>query len=414
MVIPAIFGSIKRWATSGLTYLLYDDFTTPEAAPLTSPRTCEPGPGTLVISDSYSALSISGGSIVSVGVAGARKLSASAMQPGSMAVCTGTLGVTGVAGSSLRIVITTASVTSDISAIVSSSGFSMRRGLDTPVLFDPENTSGSEAVFSLVNVDGTVSILSKRSSMSWYLLAVFYGAAAPLGTDFIPYNVAGGPELLVDSVAIINLADISNANPLGTDWTDPSSLAIVYDTFTDTDGTLLTAHSPEKGGPWVVSGGGGVEILSDTAIAPDGTQVVTTETSKSDVIVAGLCSGTPSTVNFGIVFRVLDTTTSYSCWALVRTATQIRLNEMNSGVATARGSTTKSLTSGQSLIARCHGTDIRTFHMTATGVYTALTSYTSSVHQSNTRHGMALVSPGTMDEMVIYPVDISTSFPVGV
>lgn len=42
----------------GVTYLLRDDFTTNASAPLTSPRTCEPGPGTLTITDSGNKLTI--------------------------------------------------------------------------------------------------------------------------------------------------------------------------------------------------------------------------------------------------------------------------------------------------------------------------------------------------------------------
>ena len=42
-----------------LVFLLRDEFTTTQAAPLTSPRTCEPGPGTLVKVDSANKMSIS-------------------------------------------------------------------------------------------------------------------------------------------------------------------------------------------------------------------------------------------------------------------------------------------------------------------------------------------------------------------
>lgn len=45
---------------SAINYLLLDRFTTDRAAPLPSPRSCEPGPGTLTISDPASVLSISG------------------------------------------------------------------------------------------------------------------------------------------------------------------------------------------------------------------------------------------------------------------------------------------------------------------------------------------------------------------
>lgn len=46
---------------------LWDDFTTNEAAPLASPRTAEPGPGTLTLVDTEDKLSISGGALVCAG-----------------------------------------------------------------------------------------------------------------------------------------------------------------------------------------------------------------------------------------------------------------------------------------------------------------------------------------------------------
>lgn len=45
-------------------YALNDTFTTAEAAPLASPRTCEPGPGTLTFTDTANKFSISGGNFV--------------------------------------------------------------------------------------------------------------------------------------------------------------------------------------------------------------------------------------------------------------------------------------------------------------------------------------------------------------
>ena len=58
--LPSGFG-IRTYAAApggGVTYLLRDEFTTDAAAPLTSPRTCEPGPGTLTISDADGAMNI--------------------------------------------------------------------------------------------------------------------------------------------------------------------------------------------------------------------------------------------------------------------------------------------------------------------------------------------------------------------
>jgi hypothetical protein len=54
-------------ADDGVTYLFRDEFTTAEAAPLTSPRTCEPGPGSLVFIDTMNWQSIVDGHLYDVG-----------------------------------------------------------------------------------------------------------------------------------------------------------------------------------------------------------------------------------------------------------------------------------------------------------------------------------------------------------
>jgi len=50
---------------SSVEYLLEDNFTTDESAPITNPRTCEPGPGELNIVDTGNALSISDDILIS-------------------------------------------------------------------------------------------------------------------------------------------------------------------------------------------------------------------------------------------------------------------------------------------------------------------------------------------------------------
>ena len=47
-----------------LTFLLRDDFINADSAPVTSPRTCEPGPGTLTFTDTENKCSVSGGALV--------------------------------------------------------------------------------------------------------------------------------------------------------------------------------------------------------------------------------------------------------------------------------------------------------------------------------------------------------------
>lgn len=59
-MFPTIYGVLSQL---GYAYLLRDEFTTTEAAPLTSPRTMEPGPGTLTIVDTESIISIDHGAL---------------------------------------------------------------------------------------------------------------------------------------------------------------------------------------------------------------------------------------------------------------------------------------------------------------------------------------------------------------
>lgn len=50
-------------SASSITYLLRDEFTTDAAAPLATPRTAEPGPGTWNVTDTENVVSISGGAL---------------------------------------------------------------------------------------------------------------------------------------------------------------------------------------------------------------------------------------------------------------------------------------------------------------------------------------------------------------
>lgn len=65
--VSSVYGSPA--SVEVLVFLFRDTFTTPEAAPLASPRTCEPGPDTLVLTDAANIESISGGNLVVNGTA---------------------------------------------------------------------------------------------------------------------------------------------------------------------------------------------------------------------------------------------------------------------------------------------------------------------------------------------------------
>lgn len=61
--VARLGGGFSVAGASGVTYLLRDEFTTAQAAPLTSPRTCAPGPGVLTITDPQNKFSIASGAL---------------------------------------------------------------------------------------------------------------------------------------------------------------------------------------------------------------------------------------------------------------------------------------------------------------------------------------------------------------
>jgi hypothetical protein len=62
--VPAVGLGLGADYGDRLVFLLRDEFVTDDAAPLTSPRTCEPGQGTLTVHDSAPSMSIIGGEVV--------------------------------------------------------------------------------------------------------------------------------------------------------------------------------------------------------------------------------------------------------------------------------------------------------------------------------------------------------------
>ena len=53
-----------QFSITAIVFILRDEFTTTETAPMVSPRTCEPGPGTLTITDAANKLHVTGGKLI--------------------------------------------------------------------------------------------------------------------------------------------------------------------------------------------------------------------------------------------------------------------------------------------------------------------------------------------------------------
>lgn len=404
----------------GLAYLLYDEFITPEANPLASPRACEPGPGTLTVLDVAEKYSIADGKLV-CGTAGTgingklydptiTQLSAglafvvqrvySASAQVTYMVFHSAVGVTDEPGTATNRLWAHA---------FTSTSYNCGRGPGVGNAVISPGAVGDTGMAFVVS-DGRALLLAMRAASSVHLLMVYDLGALGITEAhpaWCPSSATQSPEYT--SIAMLDLTAARNANPAGVDWADPYSLALVRDSFTDADGTALTSHTPEKGPQWTVQQGTG-EINSGACGDTSGAGLVANiDAGIADVLVEVTFGATPALYS-SLVFRRAGANDS---WTLQYTGTQLVLYEITGGVATNRGVTTKALAAGDSLVVRAAGSDIRCFHRTAAGVYSALTAYTGTAHQTATVVGFIAPLGAPVDSVTVYPIDITGSLPEG-
>ena len=412
MPAPAILGTLKRWSR-GLVYLILDEFTTPDDNPVTSPRTCEPGPGTITVPrDAEGKLSISGGNLVfgDMTTAGWDRLGVKTMAvtraPGVALVVSFVPSVGALAVLGFHIGNTTATYvgfdglglyphTSTVFYLQPSAGAGIHSGQTW--------VAGTEYTVAIVLM-ATGRYIALRVAGQWLLLLHdLGGAVTPLYGGVSVYDSV----LTCPSMRVLDLTDPANANTNGVDWSDPYGLAIVRDTFTDTNGVALAAHTPETGGPWTVHTSA-LTVQSNAATSPD-TSGATVDAANAGVLVTMTVTGTPA-ADVQLLMRYTDVNNH---WQLHYTGTALQLREVTGGVTTSRGSTTTTLANGDMLLCRLRTTDIRCYKRAAAGVYSALTAYTSASHQTATRHGFQTIAAAPVTDFTVYPIDITGSLPEG-
>jgi len=183
----------------GLDWLLYDTFQTADAAPITSPRTCEPGPGTLTVTGN--ALSIANDRLVIP--------APSSTWEGVSSVGGFTLGAglaimgdvySAGAGSVFGITFTNLSGTSETDA----SGYSRhRRNFGTYVVGAPSVTVGTWAAGKYVSViRGTEGVFFIRDgSLVWVAGTEMTDHASTIYATIGSYNAVSE----INSLAVIDL-----------------------------------------------------------------------------------------------------------------------------------------------------------------------------------------------------------------
>lgn len=175
-----------------------------------------------------------------------------------------------------------------------------------------------------------------------------------------------------------------------------------YDNFTDTNGTLLSAHTANinvPGNAWTlvnISGGTNrSDIQSNRVRVYDGgtgaALAYTVDMSISDLVIYADYIAGGATGGTGIAFRTTDTTNYWMAVARQFDNTMRIYEKTGAGALTSRASAAKTLTSGNTYKMKLtlSGTSI-TFVLDGTSI-----SYTSSVRQTVTKHGVGTLSGNT-------------------
>lgn len=238
-----------------------------------------------------------------------------------------------------------------------------------------------------IKVGGTWELLYRSAS----------DATATMYAEFASYTAAGA----VDNLRVPD-ADLS------------AVLApLAADTFTDTNGVLLTAHTMDVGAGWSVGqeGANNLEIQGNTMRdddASDDRAYANIDVSDADVFITAQVSfSAGSGSNAGLVARYVDTNNH---WLLFTDTLgdNLDLFERTTGTYTKRA--TASVTFGAStyrLSMRLDSTDIRAWADGANAL-----QYTSSSHQTETSHGARVATaPGdtpSLDNWACYALESAT------
>lgn len=176
----------------------------------------------------------------------------------------------------------------------------------------------------------------------------------------------------------------------------------IYADFTAANGTAVSAYSSNinvPGNAWVntnISGGTAVVDIQGNKARPynGGTGAalfVTTDTAISDLVIYADYVAGSTTGGTGIAFRTTDATNYWMAVARQTDNTMRIYEKTGAGALTSRASAAKTLTNGVTYKMKLtlSGTSI-TFVLDGTSI-----SYTSSVRQTVTKHGIGTLSGNT-------------------
>jgi hypothetical protein len=355
--MPNLLASLGVGAAN-IVYLLRDQFTTNASAPLSSPRTAEPGPGTLTITDTGNRLSIVGNRLI--GASHATIAGASAASAATYARAGGgkTLACTVKRLSGSRAVLFFYTDSSNAAGLkMTAAGF---------VAIDGGTGPNDPAIFtqSFPDSDRAVAVVMRPTAGALYIVdgnlewASAFNSTPTPGVYFELSQT--GTSLELDDLRVVTLSG---------DWAMDWAIA-----------TNRTA-SPSSGATSTMTADGLVEFTWTAA--------------------------TGETID--LVVRSTDTNNR---WILRcdQAAGNIKLFEKNGGTETQRGSTvTQTFTNGSTyrLTVKCVGTSIKSWAQTSTGATTTIGPAYASATFNQTSTGVAVSGFATGANLVCWPRTIS-------
>lgn len=196
------------------------------------------------------------------------------------------------------------------------------------------------------------------------------------------------PNLLSSAIILVPPPFISE------DFKENNGTVLLEDFFQDDDGTNLTAHTMNTGSGWTlgtISSQGTARCVISANQADfttsDGAAWAWAETNNSDVTIIGdflTTDNFPAGSN-GLVGRVTDANNLWIAELVTPETNLLRITEVNGGTATVRATTafTSVTNTFYRMVFAMSGTTL-TAYVNGTTV-----TYTSSLFQTNTKHGIA-------------------------
>jgi len=421
MFVPVV---ILHKAGYGVTYQQTDEFTTADPAPVVSPRTAEPGPGTLTFIQTHASMAISSGvlEIPVVNSAAAGDGSTSNVRGDAVTRTAGRMFLLDVRrdadnGSSWTHPVFGFFTAATPSNANNEASFGLLA--DTARVVSPGNPVIVIADYTVTTMHNYAIVL--RATGSFFFIKIS-GIWTLLWVGDTGSTATLYPALIARSEIAGETSGVDNWRVPSTRWT-PTPLA--SDSFDRTDSTTLGstdgAGAAESGGNGIgwtetKSNSGEGEIVSNklqnTGTGAGDDVLCDVAVSQSDIVMQ--VKLTPSDWAAAVV-RANDSTPSDDHWEILLDAVgnSFEINEYVSGTPTTRASASVTITAGTEYAVQvvADGTTITAYLSGANRI----TYGSASTQQAATRHGVKLDNKVTTifaeaDDFVLWARD-QTGFP---